>query len=126
LACGIASSALYVGTDILAALQNPGCSYADQQVSELPASGAPTIPLWIAMSGLYAPLVIAFGLGVWRSTGLKVHRAIGTLLIAFGIIGRSWVLFAPMNLRGVCGDTPHPQSVGAFACRRSRSGCSTR
>jgi hypothetical protein len=101
LVCGIISSVLYIGTDIFAATIYPGYSYTAQQVSELSALGAPTRPLWIAMTSVWTLLVVAFGIGVWRLAGLKRSlRITGLLLVAFGIIGLSWTLFSPMNLRG--------------------------
>lgn len=54
LVCGIVSSALYIGTDILASMPYPGYSYTAQQVSELSAIGAPTRPLWITIEIILA------------------------------------------------------------------------
>jgi len=99
LVCGIVSSLLYVGTDIAAAMLYEGYSYINQAVSELSAIGAPTRPLWVAMSFLYNPLVIAFGVGVWGSAGGKRSlRVAGILLIVYGVLGLMAFLF-PMNLR---------------------------
>jgi hypothetical protein len=101
LVCGIVSSLLYIGADIFAAATYPGYSYTAQQVSELSAIGAPTKPLWEAMTSVWTPLVIAFGIGVWLSAGQKRSlRVTGVLLIVFAIVGGLWVLFAPMNQRG--------------------------
>jgi len=102
LICGILASLLYICTDIVAAtMLYPGYSYTSQQVSELSAIGAPTRPLWVAMSSVYAPLVIAFGIGVLISAGPKRSlRVTGSLLVAFGAISLLWVLFAPMHMRG--------------------------
>jgi hypothetical protein len=98
LICGILSSLLYVGTDIVAAMLYRGYSYTSQQVSELSAIGAPTRPLWVAMSSVYTPLVIAFGIGVLLSAGPKRSlRVTGMLLVAFGVIGLLW---PPMHMRG--------------------------
>jgi hypothetical protein len=104
LVCGIISSLLYIGADILAAAIYKGYSYTAQQVSELSAIGALTRPFWIAMSSIWTPLVIAFALGVWQSAGLKRSlRVTGVLLVAFAVVGTLWVLFAPMHLRGTIG-----------------------
>jgi len=100
LVCGIISSLLYVGTDVLASMLYPGYSYTSQMVSELGAIGAPTRPLWIAMSMLYNPLVIAFGVGVLRVAGQKRSLCIcGTMLIVFGMISAMGP-FVPMQVRG--------------------------
>jgi hypothetical protein len=104
LVCGIISSVLYIGTDILAAAIYKGYSYTAQQVSELSAIGAPTRPFWIAMSSIWTPFVIAFAIGVWQSASLKRSlRVTGVLLVAFAVVGTLWVLFAPMHLRGTIG-----------------------
>jgi Protein of unknown function (DUF998) len=101
LACGIVSSALYIGTDILASTLYPGYSYTAQQVSELSAIGAPTRSLWIAMLRPYMPLVVAFGIGVWLAAGSKRSvRVTAVLLIVFAIIGIFW---PPMHQRGTIG-----------------------
>lgn len=111
LICGVMSSVLYIGTDILAAALWKGYSYTSQQVSELSAIGAPTRPLWIAMSIVFALLVFAFGTGVWLSAGQRRPlRVTAILLVAFGIIAVLWVLLAPMHLRGTVAlatDVPH-------------------
>jgi hypothetical protein len=110
LVCGILAPLLYVGTDIVAAMLYKGYSYADQAVSELSAIGAPTQPLWTAMTFLFNPLLIAFGVGVWSVAGRRRSlRITGILLAVWGVIGFVWLLF-PMNMRGAIGsasDTGH-------------------
>ncbi len=80
LVCGIASSLLYVAMNVAAAMRYPGYNSFSQTVSELPAIGAPTRPLWAALGIAYALLLIAFGAGVWASAGrkrsLRVVRAL--------------------------------------------------
>jgi len=100
LICGILSSVLYVGADILAAMRYGGYSYADQTISELSAIGAPTRPLWVLFGIAYALLVIAFGWGVRRSA--RRNRPLGVvagMLVLYGVIDLAWP-FAPMHLRG--------------------------
>jgi len=100
LICGIVAPLLWVGTDIFAAMSTEGYSYANQAPSELSAVGAPTRPLWLAMSFLYSPLVIAFGVGVFRSAGQnRALRITGILLIVSGAVGFLWLPF-PMHPRG--------------------------
>ena len=97
-ACGIASSLLYVIMNIIAPLQYPGYSVLSQSVSELSAIGAPSRPLWIRLGFVYDVLIIAFGLGIWRSAGHnRPLRVVGGLLAASGAIGFVW---APMHIRG--------------------------
>jgi hypothetical protein len=115
LICGILASVLYISTDIFAATQYKGYSYLDQAVSELSAIGAPTRPLWIVMSLIYAPLVIAFGVGVWLSAGRRRSLQVtGVLLSIWGALGFVWLLF-PMHMRGAIGsatDTGHLVMAG--------------
>jgi hypothetical protein len=115
LICGILSSVLYVGIDILAAMRWEGYSYASQAISELSAIGAPTRSLWIAMTFLFNPLLVAFGIGVWLSAGFKRSlRVTGILLAVWGALGFVW-LFFPMHLRGAIGsatDTMHLVMAG--------------
>ena len=104
LGCGIASTLLYIGTDIVATILWKGYDYTSQQVSELSAVGAPTRALWLVMTSVYGPLVIAFGVGVWMAARSRLSlRITSILLIAFGLIGMAWAFFAPMHLRGTVG-----------------------
>ena len=99
--CGVVGSLLYIATDMAAANLWQGYSYTSQQVSELSAIGAPTRPLWLVMTSLFAPLMIAFGVGVWRSAGRKRSlRIVGILMAVFGVVGWLWAFLAPMHLRG--------------------------
>jgi hypothetical protein len=100
LACGILSSLLYVGSDILAAMLWEGYSYTDQMVSELRAIGAPTRPLLVPVLTVYTVLEIAFGVGVWGSAGRKrALRVTGGLLIGLAAVDLVAPFF-PMQLRG--------------------------
>jgi hypothetical protein len=97
---GIFASLLYVATDVLAAMRWQGYSYTDQTVSELFAIGAPTRPLIVLRGLAYSVLVIAFGLGVWRSaSGKRALRVAGGLLAGLGVVDLAGP-FAPMHLRG--------------------------
>ncbi len=100
LICGILSSLLYVGTDILAAMQWEDYSYTSQAVSELQAVGAPTRSLVVLLFTIYGVLVIAFGLGILLTDSRKRARFMGILLIGYGIVGQVVLLFFPMHLRG--------------------------
>jgi len=101
LTCGIISTLLYVGADILAAMLYDGYSYASQAISELSAVGAPTRPLLSLTGTAYLLLVIAFGCGVLLAAGRKrTLRVVGILLIGYGLVGFAW-RFAPMHQREV-------------------------
>jgi Protein of unknown function (DUF998) len=101
LVCGILSSVLYVGADILAAMSLHSYSYTSQSISELFAIGSPT--RWIFALVPYTPLVIAFGIGVWWSAGRKrALRTTGLLLVAYGIASYAGSYF-PMHQRRATG-----------------------
>ncbi|MBE3075015.1 MAG: DUF998 domain-containing protein [Actinobacteria bacterium] len=101
LMCGIISSVLYIGTDILASMLWQGYSYANQSISELNAIGAPTRPLTLALFSVYGLLVIAFGIGVWASAGEKRSlRVAAIVLVVYAVVGLATNWFSPMNLRG--------------------------
>ena len=100
LVCGVLSSVLYIGTDVLASRLYEGYSYTSQQISELSAIGAPTRQLWITMSYIWAPLVIAFGTGILNlSDSKRFMRLTGILVALYGLVGLLWN-FAPMHERG--------------------------
>src|SRR5215217_5913112 len=75
LGCGIASSVLYVASDILISWWDPNYSYRDQSFSELLAPGSPTRPLVLVLFAIpYGVLVTAFG---WVSGHRPVEEAPG-------------------------------------------------
>lgn len=112
LVCGVLSSLLYVGADLLAAVRYPGYhNFTSQAISELTAVGAPTKGLVEPLFIVYDILIIAFGVGVWRSAGRKrALRVVGGLLVGIGVVGLVAMPFTPMNLRGtgnLSSDAPH-------------------
>ena len=101
LICGILSSLLYVGTDVLGAVRWEGYSYTSQTISELTAIGAQTRPLLVPLFLTTGSLVIAFALGVWGSAGRKhAMRVVAGLLVAYGVVGPVGP-FTPMHQRGI-------------------------
>ena len=99
LVCGILAAAIYVGSDIIAALRWEGYSYTAQSVSELRAIGSPTRQFLVPILFLYALLEIAFGWGVWLSAGPKRSlRIAGVLLLVLGALDLA-AYFFPMHLR---------------------------
>ena len=101
LLCGILSSLLYIGTDILGAVRYKDYSYTAQTISELSAIGAPTRSLVVPRFLAYAVLVIAFGVGVWRSAGPKqALRIVGGLLVGYEVVSLAGP-FTPMHRREV-------------------------
>jgi hypothetical protein len=99
LTCGVLSSLLYAGADVLGAMRWEGYSYTSQSISELRAIGAPSRPLLVPLLTAYSLLVIGFGSGVWRSARGSAVRFMGALLIAFGVTDLV-APFVPMHVRG--------------------------
>ena len=89
LICGIASSVLYVASEILISWWDPNYSYRDQSFSELLAPGSPTRPLVLVLLAIpYGVLVTAFGVGVWASAGRRrAGRIAGALLVGYAVVG---------------------------------------
>jgi hypothetical membrane protein len=118
LVCGILSSLLYVGTDVLGAMRYKGYSYTSQAISELMAIGAPTKPLVDPLFITYSVLVMAFGVGVWGSARRKrALRFTGGLLVGVGAVGLVATLFFPMHQRGaekMLVDTLHVALTGVI------------
>lgn len=102
LLCGIVSSLLYLGMDIIAGMLWEGYSFTSQTISELSAIGAPTRSLWVPLGFVYDVLLIAFGLGVWIIDGAsgqrrRALRLIGGLLVVFAVLA---MLPFPIHMRG--------------------------
>ncbi len=100
LVCGIISSALYVGSDVLAAWSDPGYSYANQSYSELLAIGSATRPYLLPSAVVYNLLVIACAIGVWvAAEGKRTLRITSALLLAYALTSLAGP-FVPMHERG--------------------------
>lgn len=102
LVCGILSSLLYVGVDVLASMQWEGYSYTTQAFSELTPIEAPTRPLMVFANAIpYSLLVLAFAVGVWVSAGPKraLRLTVG-LLVAYSVAGFLGGVVFPMHSRG--------------------------
>jgi hypothetical protein len=100
LACGIAYGVLYiVANDVIAATIFDGYSRADQAISELSGTEAPSRPFLTAMLSIFTLVVIGFGIGVWKAAQhSRALRATGGILVAQGIMFPLWLLF-PMTSR---------------------------
>jgi hypothetical protein len=100
LACGWASSLLYVVTDVLGAVNYPGYDYTGQAISELSAIGAPTADLLAPLTTLYSILFALFAAGVWIAAGpRRALRWSAGFMIGLAALGIGWAL-SPMNMRG--------------------------
>jgi hypothetical protein len=103
LGCGIASSVLYVASDILISWWDPNYSYRDQSFSELLAPGSPTRPLVLVLLAIpYGVLVTAFGVGVWQAAGgRRTGRITGALLVGYAVTGAVTGVFLSAATREV-------------------------
>src|SRR5215217_2757557 len=103
LICGIASSVLYVASDILISWWDPNYSYRDQSFSELLAPGSLTRPLVLVSLAIpYGVLVTAFGVGVWASASRRrAGRTTGALLVGYAVIGALTGVFLSAPTREV-------------------------
>lgn len=101
LVCGILSSLLYVAATILAAMVWEGYNSIVQPVSELGAIDAPSQPLMIVLGTIYDLLVLAFGIGVWKSAnGQRTLRIVAALVLGYGVACLMAPL-TPIHVRGV-------------------------
>ncbi len=102
LICGILSSLLFVGTDILAGTLYAGYSFTSQAISELFAIGAPTSGLVVLLFTVCDVLLVTFALGVWLSAGLNRALSVMALMIVGNAVnGLVLWNFFPMHMRGV-------------------------
>ena len=99
LACGILSSLIYVAASIAGALAWPAYSTVSQSDSELMAIEAPSRPVVSGILAAYAPLILAFGVGIRLSAGSQPQRRVlGLIVIAYGAFNFAAGQF-PMHLR---------------------------
>lgn len=103
LGCGIVAAAWWVAMDVVGSLRYPGYSYRDQTISELGAEGAPTRTFMMLFSGIpYGVLLVAFGVGVWKSAGTsRAGRISAAVIIAEAVWGVAGGLAFPMATRVV-------------------------
>jgi len=101
LICGILSSLLYVGTDIIAGMRWEGYSFTSQFISELFAIGAPTSGLVVPLFTVSNILLIAFALCVWMLAGRnRALRVTALMVVGNAINGLTLWNFFPMHMRG--------------------------
>ncbi len=77
----------------------PHFSWMSQEFSRLSSIGAPSRPVHLILSPIYTALVVAFGVGVWRSAGRRrAVRVIGGAFVVYGLVSLVWPQFFPENL----------------------------
>jgi hypothetical protein len=97
LACGAASSLVYVATDVLASMRWQGYEWSSRMVSDLLAVSAPTRSFVVVPMLVYNLLILAFGAGVWLRAWNRPLRISGAILIAYGIVSILGLLVFPLN-----------------------------
>jgi hypothetical protein len=86
LASGIASSLVWLSSDILAAMRYDSYDYPLDPISSLSAVDSPVRAMIIPLSILYLVLKISFSFGVWGSANQKRDlRIVAGLLFAFSL-----------------------------------------
>ena len=101
LICGVLSPLLYAVADVVAGKQWEGYSFRDQTISELGAIGAPSRPLFAALLLVVYALMVAFGVGIWKSAGgIRRLRVVGGLLVGLGVMALTIGQLAAIHMRG--------------------------
>jgi hypothetical protein len=98
LVCGILSSLLYAGMDVIGGTRWESYSWIAQEFSRLSAISAPSRPAILALSPIYTVLVVAFGLGVWWSGRKRSLHFVGGALVVYGLVSLVWPQFFPEDL----------------------------
>lgn len=103
LACGVLSSVLYVGAELVAARRYPGYSDRSQVVSELLGSSAPTRPFMVATAGPpYNLLMAPFAAGASATAGGKRAGSVtGSLLAGYATASAAGAFLFFMDQRDV-------------------------
>jgi hypothetical membrane protein len=118
LLAGIVAVGVYALGDLLSGLLYTGYSFKDQAISELTAFGSPVRPLMVTVILVHNLLMIAFGVGVWRSGDRRSLRWVGPFLIAAGLVGfPTHTVFAMSSrwMEGGFNDTMHIILSGVFS-----------
>jgi ligand-binding SRPBCC domain-containing protein len=97
LSCGILAALLYIAMTLFVGMSWKGYSLISQAPSELSAIGAPTRPVWIFLSRVYAGLMMTFAWMVWKSASSnRALRVVAVLLMSQTMFGAFW---PPMHQR---------------------------
>jgi len=97
LACGAASSLVYVATDMLASSMWEGYDWTARMVSDLMAVSAPTRSFIVVPMMVYNLLVLAFGIGVWLRGGNRPQRVAGAWFVAYGFVSILGLFAFPLD-----------------------------
>jgi hypothetical protein len=118
LLCGVLYGMFYVvGNDVVAAwLYGEGYSRTDQAVSELSGTSADSQAFLRAMIPVFAVLIVAFGVGVWRAAHNRWPlRVVGACAAMFGVTSFLWLLFPMSSREDMTAGTTASNDVGHLA-----------
>ncbi len=118
LLAGVVAVGAYALGDLLSGLLYDDYSFRDQAISELTAIGSPVRPLMVAVIMVHGLLLVAFGVGVWRSGDRRSLRWVGPFLIAANMVGLVLHPLFPMHSRGMATsltDTVHAALTAVFS-----------
>ena len=118
LVAGVVAVGAYAVGDLLSGLLYGGYSFRDQAISELTAIGSPVRPLMVAVIMVHGLLLVAFGVGVWRSGDRRSLRLVGPFLITANMVGLILHPVFPMHSRGMAigfTDTMHAALTAVFS-----------
>ncbi len=97
LSCGVASSALYSATEILASTRWQGYDWTARMVSDLFAVSAPTRSFIVVPMLLYNALISALGIGVWLGRRNRAQAVTAVLLEVYAVVSLIGLLVFPLN-----------------------------
>lgn len=101
LLCGILSPLLYATADFLAGSSWEEYTFRDYTISELGAIGAPSRTLFTILLIPTYLLLMAFGVGVWKSArDRRKVRVVGAILVGLAVVALAVGMFVPMRPRG--------------------------
>ena len=97
LACGVASSLVYMATDMLASSRWEGYDWTARMVSDLLAVSSPTRSFIVVPMLVYNLLIIAFGIGAWLRGWNRPLRVSGAILVAYGVVSMLGLFVFPLD-----------------------------
>jgi hypothetical protein len=99
LLCGMLSSLFYACMDVIGGTRWKDYNWLSNEFSRLSAIGAPSRTIHLLLNPIYILLVIAFGLGVWRSASRRrALRVVGSALVTYALVSFVWPQFFPEDL----------------------------
>lgn len=109
---------IYGVGDAVSGLLYTGYSFRDQAISELTAFGSPVRPIMMTIMLVHGGLLVAFGVGLFRSARSVGLRWTGALLSAANLVTLPTHTVWAMSSRGMqtgINDTLHAQTTIAFS-----------